>query len=153
VLVEVKLWSGKSSHPDPDSPAIVDQLAREWRILLARCHLESATPHMLYVTSATRYPVTDISQAAEEFASKAGVIAGDYPLQCAWLSWASVATAFRDSPQPVLRDLSRFCERLDLTPFEGISPISPRGSLWKFSQNDTDFHFQAHPVTFHWKFA
>jgi hypothetical protein len=64
VLVEVKLWSGKSSHPDPDSPAIVDQLAREWRILLARCHLESATPHMLYVTSATRYPVTDISTRA-----------------------------------------------------------------------------------------
>ena len=152
VFIEVKLHSGKSSGPVENSTEVGDQLAREWCVLIERCARSGMQPHLVYVTADPRYPVFDIRESKREFESKRAVLARQFPFRCAWISWSKVATAFRDVEDPVLRDISRLCERLDLVPFEGISRLSKFPFSWRFSPKDVGFKFSCRPITLSWSY-
>ncbi len=150
LFIEVKLRSGKSSGPAPDSIDIVDQLAREWCVLIDRCRGSGSQPHLVYITADRRYPEVDIMESKREFESKRD--ACEFPFRCAWISWSRVATAFREIGDPVLRDISRVCERLDLAPFERISGLSPTPTSWHFSPREMPFGFSCEPITLTWSY-
>lgn len=150
LFVEVKLRSGKSSGPVTDSIEIVDQLAREWCVLTERCRESGSRPHLVYITADPRYPELDIRESEREFTFKRATC--DFPFRCAWISWSKVATAFREVEDPVLRDISRVCERLDLLPFEGISNPSPTPISWRFSPRAMLFAFSREPITLTWSY-
>ncbi len=150
MLIEVKLWSGKSSGAGDDAHEIRDQLAREWCVLVDRCKQERSQPHLIYVTADPRYPVLEIDESIKEFISKRVALNSAFPLRCAWVSWTTVATAFRNSPELALRDVSRLCERLDLVPFGGIPALSRQSFSWRFSVRALQFHFSLDPVRVTW---
>jgi hypothetical protein len=152
MLIEVKLWSGKSSGPGDDAHEIRDQLAREWCVLIDRCKSEGSQPHLIYVTADPRYPALEIDQSIKEFTSKRVALSSEFPLRCARVSWTAVVTAFRNSPELALRDVSRLCERLDLVPFGGIPALSPTPLFWRFSARALRFNFSLDPVRVTWGF-
>jgi hypothetical protein len=152
VLVEVKLNSGKSSSPIADSIEIGDQLAREWCVLIERCRGSGSQPHLLYVTADPRYPELDVRESQREFESKRAALAREFPFRCAWISWSKIATAFREVEDPVLRDISMVCERLDLVPFAGISGLSTFPLSWRFSPKEMRFRFSCEPITLSWSY-
>jgi hypothetical protein len=151
VFVEVKLNSGKSSGPIANSIEIGDQLAREWCVLIERC-VGSSQPHLVYVTADPCYPELDVRESQREFHSKRAALAREFPFRCAWISWSRVATAFREVEDPVLRDISKVCERLDLVPFDGISRLSTISLSWRFSPKEMRFHFSCEPITLLWNY-
>jgi hypothetical protein len=152
-FVEVKLRSGKSSRPIDGIFEIRDQLARQWCILIEHCANSGSRPCLLYVTADPRYPLFDVEESAREFAAKRPLVAAEHPFSCAWISWCHVATRFRDSERPALRDLSSLCDRLDLVPFQGVRQnCVPTLFEWQFSEKVMPFNFSGHPVAFTWSF-
>jgi hypothetical protein len=152
VFIEVKLHSGKSSGPTPTGVEIGDQLAREWCVLIERCRGNGSQPHLVYVTADPSYPELDVRESAREFESKRVSLARQFPFRCAWISWRKVATAFREVEDPILRDISKACERLDLVPFGGISRLSVIPLSWRFFPMEMCFRFSCEPITLMWSY-
>jgi len=151
ILIEVKLWSPKSSRPDLTKD-LADQLAREWCVLIDRCRSENANPHLIYVTADLRYPHSEVDESATEFSTKCQAFAKQYPMRCAWISWVDVTDTFEDAREPVLRDIAAACRKLELVRFRGILPILPPAVSWTFSGNGESFNFSAHTIRVDWSY-
>jgi len=135
LLVEAKHLSEKSSYADPKSRQVTDQLAREWLCLVNRCNQRGGRPFMLYLTGHQGRPIADIDDAAKEIRDKLPGVAAAFPLQCAWLSWRHLVSAFEERVGVVQADLLALAERMDFRFFAGIHPIYPAGEdLWRFQQ-------------------
>jgi hypothetical protein len=152
ILIEVKLWSSKSSRPNPREPYVTDQLAREWCVLVGLCREANASPHLYYLTADRHYPHGEIKESANEYSQKRPVLAGAFPFRCAWLSWLQIAEEFRESTEPVLRDISRACLKLDLTPFQGFSRSSPTKLAWDFAEGAEPFMFATQLYPIEWSY-
>jgi hypothetical protein len=152
ILIEVKLWSPKSSRPDFARVDVVDQLAREWCVLIDRCKAENASPHMIYVTADSHFPSLEIGEGIEEFSVKCPSLSESYPMRCAWLSWLEVADAFENHSEPVLVDIAAACRRLDLVRFRGFPSIARFEVHWTFTEHRERFIFAADTIAVEWSY-
>jgi hypothetical protein len=152
ILIEVKLWSPKSSRPDSARLDVVDQLAREWCVLIDRCKAENASPHMIYVTADSHFPSLEIGEGNAEFSAKCPLLSEAYPMHCAWLSWLGVADAFENHSEPVLVDIAAACRRLDLVRFRGFLSITRFEADWTFTEYRKPFDFAAETIAVGWSY-
>lgn len=152
LLVEVKLWSPKSSRPDTSASLVTDQLAKEWCVLVHLCKQENATPHLFYVTSDRQYPRFDIDESAHEYSAKCPEWACDYPFNCAWFSWVDVAEQFQDCEERCLREIALVCLRLDLVHFRGFSKLAPIDLSWAFTVPRQSYSFPIKAPTIEWSY-
>jgi hypothetical protein len=152
ILIEVRLWSSKSSRPDPSDPNVTDQLAREWCVLVHLCKKANAIPHLIYLTADRQYPQAEINESTIEYSIKRPAWASEFPFRCAWLSWLAVAEEFRESPEPALRHISLACLKLDLVPFRGFSLLLPTNTSWDFAEVAEPFMFATHLNSINWSY-
>lgn len=152
VLIEVKLWSGKSVVQRQDASSLGDQLAREWSLLARLCEHGDAIPLLLFVTADRLYPSIEVQESEQEYSSKLPTLSATYPFTCSWISWLQVTSAFEASESRALRDIALSCRKLDLVPFEGISPIAPTGRLWSFAEGVDQYSFMMTPIPIEWRF-
>lgn len=150
LLVEAKLWSGKSSGPSEDDSAPTDQLAREWDNLVCLSAEENAAPFLIYLTADFQYPEDKIQESQREFVKKRR----GAPFCCGWLSWRHLERTFRESENPCLKDLAKLCRRLDLRFFDGIQALgSPPSLTWSFNRGDVEFPWLSQPpIALQWRF-
>jgi hypothetical protein len=133
VLIEAKLWSGKSSSAKPPShfdnsydAFVPDQLAREWRCLKALTDNERTNPVLIYLTADTICPADDILTSQESVISCLGEKGKIF-----WLSWRylpSILDQFSNNAMFV--DLAESLRYLDLVFFEGFSSFGSYDFEW-----------------------
>lgn len=135
VLIEAKLNSGKSSLAD-DGPTPSDQLAREWDNLSVRARTRNAQPLLIYLTSHFSFPRFEIEDSLDEFQRKRGSTAA-----IAWLSWRELRSILDLFPSnPIRDDLRLLLERMGLTYFEGVFPVTPLEIGWRFHAGKYDWN-------------
>jgi hypothetical protein len=101
VLVEAKLWSGKSSHATPGGP-VNDQLGKYWVAFERRAHAAGAeAAAVVYVTRGVIVPEGEFAETQGELGAK-----GERPAPLYWLSWRHFEMALRASPNRMLRDVA-----------------------------------------------
>jgi hypothetical protein len=87
LLLEAKLWSGKSSHRTDDGP-VNDQLAKYWLQLKRRAEDAGAVPlGVVYLTTHNAMPAYELQDSLEELAQKGAGVAPLY-----WVSWRNFPT-------------------------------------------------------------
>jgi hypothetical protein len=103
VLVEAKLYTGKSSRPKDGGPvSINDQLGRYWIQFKRRADAARAKPlALVYVTLGVTLPDQDFRETQDELATKDPSAA---PAPLYWLSWRDFTTVVDDG-FGILRDL------------------------------------------------
>ncbi|HOD83604.1 MAG TPA: hypothetical protein PKG77_19475 [Phycisphaerae bacterium] len=154
VLIESKLWSGKSSYPDPSRPAPVDQLAREWDNLVRLAQVEKAKPVLLYVTADLDCPVASIRESHVEFQQKRTRLAEQFPFSCAWLSWRKLTTLWESPTHKIQEDLALLASRLGLSYYGGITCFGPVADAdWCFGSPAIVFDWAADTLAGDWRFA
>ncbi|MGF1628696.1 MAG: hypothetical protein ACFCUT_04445 [Kiloniellaceae bacterium] len=150
VLVEAKLWSGKSSWASEDYEAPRDQLAREWDNLARLSAREGAEPLLVYLTADFSAPLEEIRQSREEYLQKrpGGAFA------CAWLSWRAIPRLFGQSDIDQLQDLVKLCERLNLRYFTRSARFEAAPDVtWRFRTAGPEFRWLREPVqAFQWRY-
>lgn len=151
-MIEVKLWSSKSSRPTTDTSILGDQLAREWWTLVSLCELDGARAHFVYLTSDLRCPRVEIREAEEEYSAKLPAWSLRRPFACFWLSWSKVASTFENSSWPALREISLACRKLGLDPFAGVHPFKLSSIDWAFSEGDATYKFELSARGLDWRF-
>jgi hypothetical protein len=132
ILVEAKLFSGKSSFPTKEGP-VNDQLGRYWLHLRERARREDGEAvAIVYVTSGLRCPRTDFEETQDELKRKNKPAA---PLF--WLSWCHFTAAVRPQAHaPILADVIRLLEErwgLATVMREWPQPPVLPGVHWRFS--------------------
>jgi len=135
VLIEAKLWSGKSSlakppsHFDNNSDAlVVDQLAREWRCLKALADSEKTDPILIYLTADTICPTDDILASHNALSSCSGETGRIF-----WLSWRYLPSILDQFPESTMFvDLAKSLRYLDLVFFEGFSSFGSYDFEWMY---------------------
>jgi hypothetical protein len=143
VVIETKLWSGKSSHED-DTPAHAsgDQLAREWRAAVDAGAPVNVRPiALVYVTA------TDSLPRGELEASERASLAKGLPPAFFWTSWSDLARVLlplresADMAAVVARDLFAYLDAalgFGATPFAGwgvaaSACLSVPGVAWNYA--------------------
>lgn len=151
VLVEAKLWSGKSSLAGEEDAPPKDQLAKEWDNLLCLTSREQATPYLVFLTADLDLPAHAIQESKEDFTAKRP----GQPFSCGWLSWRHVGHAFQNETEPHLADIVRVCKRLGLIFFSGMPAFAaPPQILWRFTANERTFNWDLDPVPkIEWRFS
>lgn len=121
VLVEAKLWSGKSAGADDQVGSVPpnDQLAKEWDNLTIYAQEEVAEPILVYLTADLGRPSEAIQESTAEVRLKRGSEA-----TIAWLSWRHLEAFVAGTSDPLLRDLGAMLRKLTLFFFRGVSPIA-----------------------------
>lgn len=99
ILVEAKLWSGKSSTATQSGP-VADQLGRYWVQLRARVPTNEVPMAVVYVTRGVVLPEQEFEETQRELASKNEPAAPLY-----WLSWRHFESALRRSKHPLVCDV------------------------------------------------
>jgi hypothetical protein len=88
LLVEAKLWSGKSSHASK-AGAVTDQLGKSWLGLCRQAAAEGSRPlGIVYLVPGVTPPLADIEETQQELNEKGHGVAPLY-----WLSWRAFAGA------------------------------------------------------------
>jgi hypothetical protein len=99
LLVEAKLYGGKSSHP-VGGGKVNDQLGRYWLQLEKQAAWSNATPlGVVYVTTSMRFPRESITATQSELQE-----AGCGPARLYWLSWREFPAVVPENAPPILRD-------------------------------------------------
>jgi hypothetical protein len=151
-LIEVKLWSPKSSHPSANPKGLGDQLAREWWTLVSLCEREGAIPHLVYVTADRRRPLIEIHEAQEEYLRKLPAWGLKHPFVCYWLPWSKVVVSFEHSSVVALQEITLACRKLDLDPFAGVRPFALPRLGWSFSEGAEAYSLTLSPCPQEWRF-
>jgi hypothetical protein len=152
VLIEAKYRSGKSSRAAGDEPAsedlmphserkIRDQLAREWEHL-ARF---DAQGWVVYLTPSFVMPRLDLAEAQAELRAKKRP-----PGRFCWLSWR--ALDHLNGSEPLIVDLHRLLDRLDLRGFHGVRPVENPVSRWEFATEPWRMKGSASRCETKWRF-
>ncbi len=139
IFIEAKYNSLKSSWSDEDplNPPN-DQLAREWHNL--RCYAErnGTIPFLLFVTQDYGFPKKDIDEAQNELQSKGMPKGAMY-----WLSWRLLATAFKETSNPILIDLIDVAlNKYEFTIFEGITVDCRHTCTWEYKLHFNDYDWR-----------
>ena len=151
VLVEAKYLSGKSSEASDEYSKPTDQLAREWDNLVRVAERESSEPVLIYLTADMAYPTVDIMPSVEEYEAKRPDAARPTIL---WLTWRRIADVFGSTEERILQDLVLLVKRLNLTAFEGFSPIHQTAGLeWRFEPPGFDWNVTADVVPITWRYC
>jgi len=124
VIVEAKLWSGKS---DPDR----DQLARQWivgeRHFRAQGRGTRLVAH-IYLTAHLTFPVQELAESSMAL-REAGY--GDDHLW--WLSWATLCPLLAElSEEHAAADLLRYLTEVDVASFLGWRSVRVPLERWKY---------------------
>ncbi len=160
VLIEAKLYSGKSSPAD-DKPDINDQLAREYDNLAKRAERERIESYFLvYCTADIAAPWEDIAESCAEYGQKRGKECTIY-----WLSWRVLTDILLGSMNPILKDLREVLLRQNMFFYKGV-PALPQGLqeflpgwqfhlplaafAWPTPSQLPDYSFAAALVRFEW---
>lgn len=151
VLIEAKLWSGKSSGPSEEPGAPRDQLAREWDNLVCLSRREDAEPLLIYLTADFSIPEDQIRESAAEYVRKRP----GGPFACGWLTWRQIPNLFRQDSDERLQDLVKLCERLDLRFFDGIVAYESLPDIaWRFQPGALRFAWLPEPLcVFDWRYG
>ena len=144
VLVEAKFRSGKSSVADENTPSPVDQLAREFDNLAYAAARVGGVPVLVYLTADMGLPRHELIESAREYQSK---YPNREPPVLAWLGWRML---HRLAPSPLLTDLRRLLERLDLIDFHGLRFPDERDWEWKFEDGGTSRISSTTFSSLHW---
>jgi hypothetical protein len=132
VLVEAKLWSGKSSHATPGGP-VNDQLGKYWVAFEQRARAAGAEAvAVVYVTRGVIVPEEDFAETQRELAAK-----GAPPAPLYWLSWRHFELALRDASHPMMRDVAallreRWGLAMPATTWTWPERRDGRGPAWSF---------------------
>lgn len=118
ILVEAKYLSGKSSEADENARPN-DQLAREWDNLRLKAEKEKATPILLYLTAGLSFPAAEINQSQAELKRDRNIEG-----TICWLSWQHLHSIIKESKEPMLMDLAGLLKKMQLTLFDGFSPVT-----------------------------
>jgi hypothetical protein len=102
MLVEAKLYSGKSSRPTPGSGRVTDQLGKYWLELRGRAESAGAEPlGVVYVTRGSLMPLRDLRETQQDLAE-----AGEAEAPLFWLSWGHFIEACRRPlAHPLVKDV------------------------------------------------
>ena len=132
ILIEAKLYSGKSSGPSEDPVTLHDQLAREWENLVFLSRRDNAESLLIFLTADFSIPADQIRESEEEYLRKRP--GGRFV--CGWLTWRQIPIVFAshaDNDHLPQRDLVELCKRLNLRFFDGIVAIEALPDLaWRF---------------------
>jgi hypothetical protein len=132
ILVEAKLYSGKSSSADNGNTLPTDQLAREWDNLVKKS--QGSVPILIYLTAEISIPKDDIDSAIREYHTKRP---DELSPKIYWLSWRQLHNCFHSSRKPALHYLSMLASKLNLTFFCGIQDLpSSEPISWCFLMTD-----------------
>ena len=130
VLVESKLYSGKSSHSTSDGPPD-DQLAREWDNLTSLTKRNGTEPWLIYATADHSFPRDDIRESQEEFARKRG---GE--IRILWLPWQDLPTSLSARSCDMIGDLIELLRRQGLMHFDGFATSSADLPEWHYQLDE-----------------
>jgi hypothetical protein len=139
ILIEAKLWSGKSlarklaTNLDTEPSQLAqDQLAREWLCLKSLAQSENAHPKLIYLTSDTICPANDIIESQNALVLNSGEKGSIF-----WLSWRclpSILDQFTESE--MFHDLAKSLRYLDLIFFEGFSSFKAHSFTWTYQTGE-----------------
>lgn len=151
VLIEAKLWSGKSSGPSEEPGAPRDQLAREWDNLVCLSRRENAEQLLIYLTADYSIPKDQIRESAEEYDRKRP---GSH-FACGWLTWRKIPKLFHGDSDDGLQDLVKLSERLNLRFFDGIVVNESLPDIaWRFQPGALQFAWLPEPLcAFDWRYS
>jgi len=138
VLVEAKLYSGKSSGPGTGLRPR-DQLAREYDNLVRWALRLHAIPaercHLVYCTAGIGPPTEEMRQAEDEYKKKRKA-----ELHVYWMTWRVLPRLLQGSSRPLLRELAEVVKRMGLVFYEGVTPfpeaVPGPTDLWSFRKGD-----------------
>ncbi len=101
ILVEAKLWSGKSSRAG-SGPLVTDQLGKYWVHLKRKACLAGAVPFaVVYLVRGISPPQKDFDETQAELSQK-----GHEPAPLYWLSWRAFTKVLGEgSLSPMLEDV------------------------------------------------
>jgi hypothetical protein len=156
VLVEAKLFSGKSSEGSEEELHPTDQLAREWHNLVHVARREDREPVLIYLTAGFCCPLDAVDASRKNFEAK--TLTKEQPFECLWLSWRHLEKVIRNDDHPILKDLWAVLQRLALTFFNGVSSVTNPGPIkWSFQGRlerleQFDWTVSGVPATFDWRF-
>jgi hypothetical protein len=130
LLIETKLYAGKSGEDDPDDPPEEersrDQLRRYWQRLRKDCTDGVRPLGVVYLTAHAIHPVEDLTDSLR-------TEPGDW---LGWLSWRDVWAVTSGLPEPAARDLAAILAHKGLKYFTGFRrPDRPllltAGGFWR----------------------
>lgn len=131
LLVEVKLYSGKSSQAT-ECDEISDQLAKYW--LHLRRHaaaIGASAMGVVYVTTSSSLPVAELDASQAELLTKGRPTAPFY-----WVSWRKFVSAVDARNSPLLQDVVQLLrDRWNLAEIE--MPNWPSARPWRFTSSWT----------------
>jgi hypothetical protein len=165
VLIEAKYRSGKSSEREAtdnqiesNEPVqnIKDQLAREWQQLMLLAGKETRTPVLIYLTADGSYPYRELIESQNELRVRT-----EHEGMLCWLSWRHLAAILVPKQNTeMLADLLRVLRKLNLTFFEGFSPLQCYElPSWHFRQEPSNssrrfsWNMISMPTYFDWRFT
>ena len=125
-----------------------DQLANEWTDLVVRASELRAQPVLVYLTADLHCPKAELLESINDCASPVGGL--PKPVIC-WLSWRELPRLFRFHSDRHLADVARLADKMELTFYEGISPIAPIQADWIFE--GPTWRFDVAPIKCDWRFA
>jgi len=106
LVIEAKLFSGKSSRPSPTGP-VTDQLGKYWlQLTHVASQISASALGVLYLTRGLTMPRDDFAETQRELREK-----GHPQAKLFWLSWRTFVDAVRGSTQHrLLRDVVELLE-------------------------------------------
>ena len=143
VLVESKYRCGKSSEEDWEIEASNDQLGKEWENLEKVAAQRSMEPILIFLTAHLSAPTADIVESARKH------VTFGRTFKCYWLSWRHLSNI--PVSHPLLHDLHRLLDRLNLIFFAGIRLFRARPiRSWMFARPLFAFD---RPQDLRWRFG
>jgi hypothetical protein len=125
VVVEAKLWSGKSGTRD--------QLARQWSVGVAHLGQTMRSARLaahIYLTAHLTSPETDLAESKRELNE-----AGYGHTHLWWLSWATLAPILAGMPEnPIASDLAHYLREVGVIRFVHWNIPAARLAAWRYEQ-------------------
>jgi hypothetical protein len=124
VIIEAKLWSGKSP-----SASGIDQLARQW---MAGCEWAAPRSHhiaaLIFLTAGLSAPTKDLEETVDAMEGREHP-----PIRLWWLSWATLLPLLAEIPDnPVASDLARYLREAGVARFLRWPEISTTRVSWNY---------------------
>jgi hypothetical protein len=137
--IEAKYRSGKSSRTQKTDDGPDDQLAREWRDLVAEAKDRNAQPVLVYLTADFCFPKDQMESSLAECGESDAFLPSR---SICWLSWRQLPRLFKRHLDPVQGRSDRILHqlasligrRLGLTFFEGIRNVPRIEPNWAFDR-------------------
>jgi hypothetical protein len=116
-----------------DEEGVRDQLANEWKDLVAEASRVHAQPVLIYLTAHLYCPSKALKDSIKHCPKPSA--RRPQPMIC-WLSWRELPKLFRSSPDPHLADLAALADEMKLMFFEGFAEVAEIHADWVFQGPD-----------------